>query len=111
MFIVELTDHTIIKESKDTKWRDVPDGIMSVHLVHPVLNLSIGLINYDRYAFLCEGISAIQRGINVPRVAENLIATRNGKTVLIWMNCDGQISFQQTNIPEIAGHVWRKGGG
>lgn len=108
MFVVQLTDGTAIQESPDVKWNSVPNGVTSVQLVHPMLNISVGLHGCRRYAFLCEGASVIQQRVNLPRLAENIYGLRNGTYIHLRLAQSGKLETKLLGkCPDLAEHVWR----
>ena len=110
MFIAK-TNQGDITESKETTWMNLPDDIEGVYLVHPLLNLSIGLHQYDRYAFVCEGAVVLQSNVNMHRIAEHLYATKDDRIVHICIKQNGSvISELLDSPPDIADNIWRKRG-
>jgi hypothetical protein len=47
MFIVQTNDD-LITETRGG-WKAAPNGLLGVHLVHPAINVSVGLLGYDKY--------------------------------------------------------------
>ena len=76
------------QESADFKWSDVEGDIRGVYLIHPLVGISVGLHDYDRYAFMYEGVATLQRG-NFPRVAEHLFAQKQGLNVHVSLHQSG----------------------
>lgn len=107
MFIVKYLNDEIIQEDSNNNWHSIKNGIESVSLVHPVLNISIGLHGYDRYAFICEGVM-LQHGLNIPRIAEILWGELSGLYVCIRLFRDGTISSMVTQeSPQIVDTIWK----
>ena len=107
MFLVQYNG-TQLLESKDKRWDDIPHGITDVQLIHPILNLSVGLHGYDKYAFVSEGVFIMQGGYNIPRIAELLHGKLGKSYVSIRMFRDGKIETAVSNIaPDITDTAWR----
>jgi len=108
MFLVQTIDGKYILESEGFKWIDVPEGITDVQLIHPILNLSVGLHGYEKYAFLSEGVYVMQGGFNVPRIAEILYGKLGGSYVSVRLFRTGGINTTISDKePEIDSKVWR----
>jgi hypothetical protein len=106
MFIVQTNDG-LITETRGG-WKAAPNGLLGVHLVHPAINVSVGLLGYDKYAFIGEGVSIMQGGGSIPRLAEHLYAVKGD---LIWHIClrqNGEIvSHRLDELPDTIQYFWR----
>ncbi len=108
MFILQTKNGEFIEESNQA-WSDIGEDIAGVTLIHPVLNISIGLVGYDRYAFLCEGV-VLQQGYNLPRIAEVLWGEMNGVYVCLRLLNNGTVTSTITKeAPIIADTIWKRG--
>lgn len=107
MFIVK-TDHGEVVESPDQIWLEIMGAIYGAYLVHPGLNLSVGVHGQDRYAFLCEGIAVLQSGENFQRIAEHLYGVKGDQYIHLTMHRTGEIFSEILDqVPDIADHIWR----
>ena len=107
MFAVKINDETIM-EAKDVNWKDVPNGVEGVHLVHPVLNISVAAHGYDKYAFLREGVACLQQRIDAPLIGEHIYAVKGDVSIHLRLHKSGKITSEIVDeLPELADHVWR----
>ena len=108
MFIIKQ-DNTEIAEGKDFNWDNVKDKIEGVYLLHPLLNITIGLHQCKRYAFYCEDL-AMLNNVSIPRVAENLWGEKDGLYIHLRLCGNGSIISEQVKEkPDINDNVWRLG--
>lgn len=108
MFIIKQ-DNIEVSEGKDFNWDQIKDNIEGVYLLHPLLNITIGLHQCKRYAFYCEGL-AMLNNVSMPRVAENLWGEKDGLYIHLRLCGNGDIMSETVkDKPDINDNVWRLG--
>lgn len=108
MFVVQANDGQTIEETPEKKWLSIPDGIESVHLIHPAINVSVAAHGYDRYAFLCEGVAILQTGEGIQRLREHVWAEKPGMCLHISVHQSGKVCSEIIDTPpELADNIWR----